>query len=92
MYIFQVGFHLKYQLINLILPSFDFFHSAEAFTLLCVQFFIIIHILVLILQSTCFICTTWKRKQTMEQQLQHACERTILKQKQNQQVTFKLRI
>ena len=63
------------------------------FTLLCEQLsenikkyllFIIIHILVLILQSTCFICTTWKRKQTMEQQPHRACERTKSKQKQNQ--------
>ena len=34
--------------------------------------------------STCFICTTWKRKQTMEQQPQPARERTKSKQKQNQ--------
>ena len=39
--------------------------------------------LVLILQSTCFICTTWKRKQTLEQQLHDACDRTKSKQ-QNQ--------
>ena len=39
---------------------------------------------VLNLQSTCFICTTWKRKQTMEQQPHRACERTKSKQKQNQ--------
>ena len=31
-----------------------------------------------------FICTTWKHKQTMEQQPQRACERTKSKQKQNQ--------
>ena len=29
-----------------------------------------------------FIWATWKRKQTIEQQLQHACERTISKQNQ----------
>ena len=40
--------------------------------------------LVLILQSTCFICTIWKRKQTMEQELHRACEQTKSKQKQNQ--------
>ena len=40
--------------------------------------------LVLILQSTCFICTTSKRKQSMEQQPHHACVRTKPKQKQNQ--------
>ena len=40
--------------------------------------------LVLILQSACFICTTWKREQTMEQQPHHTCERTKLIQKQNQ--------
>ena len=36
------------------------------------------------LQSTSFICITWKRKQTMEQQPHRACERTWPKQKQNQ--------
>ena len=40
--------------------------------------------LVLILQSTCFICTTWKRKQIMEQQLDRVFERMKYKQKQNQ--------
>ena len=39
--------------------------------------------LVLIFQSTSFISTTWKRKQTMKQQLHRACERTESKQKQN---------
>ena len=35
--------------------------------------------LVLILQSTCFVCITWKRKQTMEQQhTVHANEKTKL--------------
>ena len=37
----------------------------------------------LILQSTCFTFTIWKRKQTMEQQLHRVCERTKLKQKEN---------
>ena len=40
--------------------------------------------LVIILQLTCFIRTTWKRKQTMEQQPHRVCVRTKLKQKQNQ--------
>ena len=40
--------------------------------------------LVLISQSTCFISTTWKRTQTMEQQPPCACEQTKSKQKQNQ--------
>ena len=40
--------------------------------------------LVLILQSACFIYTTWKRKQTMKQQPHRACERMKSKQKQNQ--------
>ena len=40
--------------------------------------------LVLILHSTFFICTTWKRKQTLEQQPHRACERTKSKQKQNE--------
>ena len=36
-------------------------------------------LLVLILQSTCFVCITWKRKQTMEQQhTVHANEKTKL--------------
>ena len=37
--------------------------------------------LVLILQSACFIYTTLKRKQTMEQRPHRACERTKSKQK-----------
>ena len=40
-------------------------------------------ILVFILQSTCFICTSWKCKQTMEQQSHGACEWAKSKQKQN---------
>ena len=36
------------------------------------------------LQSICFNCTTWKRKQTTKQQPHRACERTKSKQKQNQ--------
>ena len=78
---------------SLILSGFPltFYHLAEA-SLECaviqnyqeMSFFIIIHILVVILQSTCFICTTWKRKQAMEQQPNGACERTKSKQKQNQ--------
>ena len=68
-------------------PHFLLFRG---FIFLCVQLsknitkcflFIIIHILVLILQSVCFICTTWKHKQTMEQQSHRACERTKSKQK-----------
>ena len=34
--------------------------------------------LVLILHSASFICTAWKRKQTMEQQIHCSCERTNL--------------
>ena len=45
--------------------------------------------LVLILQSTCFIYTFWKRKQNMEQQPHLACEWMKLKQKQSH-FTFKL--
>ena len=40
-------------------------------------------ILVVILQSTCLIYKTWKRKQIMEQQLQRTFEWTKSKQKQN---------
>ena len=39
---------------------------------------------ILILQSICFICATWKRKQTMEQQPGRACDRTMSKEKRNQ--------
>ena len=35
-------------------------------------------------QINLFYCTTWKRKQTMEQQLHRTSERTKSKQKQNQ--------
>ena len=45
---------------------------------------IIIHILPLILQSPCFICTTWKRKQTMEKQPHCTYEQMKSKQKWNQ--------
>ena len=38
----------------------------------------------LVLKSTCFICTTWKRKQTMEEQPRRAYEQTKSKQIQNQ--------
>ena len=30
----------------------------------------------LILQSSCFVCITWKHKQTMEQELHRACKWT----------------
>ena len=46
--------------------------------------FIIIHNLLLVLQLTCFISTTWKRKQTMEKQPHRACERMKSNQKLNQ--------
>ena len=46
--------------------------------------FRIIQFLVLILQSNCFICTSWKHKQIMEEQPHRACEETKSKQKQNQ--------
>ena len=55
--------------INLIWLSFDFFSFSWSLT---------------ILQSTCFICRTWKCKRTMEQQPHRACERTKSKQEQNQ--------
>ena len=44
--------------------------------------------LVLLLQSACFISTTWKRKQTMEQQQHGACERTKTKQRQSQLTSY----
>ena len=40
--------------------------------------------LVLILQSTWFICRNWKRKQSMKQELYRPCEKRKSKQKQNQ--------
>ena len=39
--------------------------------------------LLLMLQSTYFICTSWKRKGTMEQQSHRTCEWIKSKQKQN---------
>ena len=39
--------------------------------------------LVSILKLTCFICTSWKRKQTMKQQSHRRCEWTKPKQKEN---------
>ena len=39
--------------------------------------------MVLVLQSTYLICTTWKCKQTMYQQPHRACEQTTSKGKQN---------
>ena len=74
-------FCFQYQLINFVWLSFDFFHLTEAslsvfswlytFVFAVVQIYhkcllsIIIHVLVLPLQSIRFICTTWKREQTM---------------------------
>ena len=51
---------------------------------------------ILILQSICFICTTWKRKQTTEQQLRRAKRNAVwtneikTKTKPSHRVTFKL--
>ena len=79
---------------SLILSSYPLRHYFICFfrgiILLCVQLsknimkcllFMISHILVLILQSTCSICTTWKRKQTMEQERHRPCEWTKSEQK-----------
>ena len=61
--------------------------SSWLYTLACavVQKYLLwlFRLLVLILQSTCFICTTWKREQTTEQQSHRAYEQTKSKQKQN---------
>ena len=53
----------------------------RGFTFLCVQLsknitkcFLKKSFFVLILQSTCLFCITWKRKQTMEHQPHRACE------------------
>ena len=43
--------------------------------------------LVLILQSACFIYITWKRKQTMEQQQDRACEWTKSNQNRKTKIT-----
>ena len=46
---------------------------SKIFTKCCLKkIFFLLEILMLILQSTCF-CITWKRKQTIEQQLHSAC-------------------
>ena len=86
----QVSFHFQYQLINLAWLFFTSFHLAEAslsaflwlYTFVCncpkmlrnIFYIWLFTFLVLILQSTCFICTIWKCKQTIEQQQQRACE------------------
>ena len=88
-------FHMKTRVIPL-----TYFHLAEAslsaflwlYTRVCScpkisrnAFFIyLVTFLVLILQLTYFICTTWKRKQTMEEQPNRAHEGTKSKQKQSQ--------
>ena len=85
-----------FSITSLILSGFPLtsFHLAEAslwwlHTLVCalVQKYrecLLSTFSVLILQLNCFTCTTWKRKQTMEQQPHRACEWTKSKQKQNQ--------
>ena len=91
---------------SLILYGFllTFFHLAEAsafswlYTLACavvqkyheMSFIIIIYIYGTHFESTYFICTTWKRKQTIEQQPHLACERTKSKQKQNQVTSYSI--
>ena len=85
----QVDFRFQYQLINLVWLSFDFFSFSwtsshyllfRGFTLLCVQLSNIIYNYSYFWYSfsnkSVFTCTTWKRKQTMEQQPHRACERT----------------
>ena len=72
-------------------PHYLLFHG---FILLCVQLsknitkclfhLQLLTFVVLIWQSTYFICTTWKRTQTIEKQPHRACERTKSKQKRNQ--------
>ena len=95
---FQIDFRFKYQLINLLWLSFDFFSFSWSVTIcffmalnscVCswakisrnVLYLQLFTFLVLILQSTYFICATWKLKQTMEQQPHHACDRTKSKHK-----------
>ena len=103
---FLLGFRFQYQLINLVWLCFDFFHLAEAyllfrgFILLCVELpknitkylsFIIIHIFSTHFAINLFFCTTWKRKETIEQQPHRACEGTKSKQKTKpSHVAFKL--
>ena len=84
----QFGFRIQYQRINLAWLSFDFFSftcslTIWLYTLVCaVEQKILQNIfhlwlfsfLVLILQSACFICATWKHKQTIERQQHRACE------------------
>ena len=95
---FQIGFRFKYQLINLLWLSFDFFSFSWSVNIcffmalnscVCscpkisqnVFYLQLFTFLVLILQSTYFICATWKLKQTMEQQPHHECDRTKSKHK-----------
>ena len=48
--------------------------------------------LVLILQSTCFICITWNCKQTMKQQLQCTCEWTKSNKNKNKNKSHHIQI
>ena len=80
-------FFIKLKYHYLLFWGFIFFRVQFSKNITKCLSFIIIHILVLISQSTCFIWTTWKCKQTMEQQPNRAYERTKLKQKQNQRTS-----
>ena len=94
----QIGFRFQYQLINLAKLFFDLFSFSWSLIICFSWFYALVYWvvqkyheicfiysyshLILILQSTCFIYTSWKRKQTMKQQPHRACERTKSKQKQ----------
>ena len=89
---FQVGFHLQYQLINFVCLSSDFFSFTWSLTIcLCVALYSCVvqkyHEMsficnysyfkyILILQSTSLISTTWKLKQTIEEQPRRAFKQT----------------
>ena len=68
--------------------SVSAFSWLYSLTCAVVQKYQICTFLVLILQSICFIFTTWKRKQTMGQQTHLACEQTKSKPKQNQLMSY----
>ena len=95
---FKVGFRFQYQLINLDWLSFEFFSFNWSLIISFLvdlyswmrncpkieQNILYSHFSTHFAIKISFICTTWKRKQTMEQQLLRTFEWTKSKQKQDQ--------
>ena len=67
-----------------ILPNVFYLYLFTFLVLILQSTFSHFNIFSIHLQSTCFICSIWKSKQTMEQQPHRPCERMKSKQKLNQ--------